>query len=82
MKSKLSDSGYRMNISIIAMCVLAFLFAPIEMFLMIKEDTWFSASDIIGYLAIFFIAAVVAGVVADILMQRLIPKIWNRAGML
>ncbi len=78
MKSKHSDSGYRMNISIIAMCVLAFLFAPIEMFLMIKEDTWFSASDIIGYLAIFFIAAVVAGVVADILMQRLIPKIWNR----
>ncbi len=74
----MNDKKYVCNISIPAMCFLLFVFAPIEMYLMIKEDTWFSLKDFAGYLFIFFIVSIIFGLLIDRLMHKFIPNIWDR----
>ena len=74
----MNGKKYVYNISIPAMCFLIFVFAPIEMYLMIKKDTWFSLKDFAGYLSIFFIVSVIFGLLIDRLMYKFIPNIWDR----
>jgi len=74
----MNDKKHVYNISIPAMCFLLFVFAPIEMYLMIKEDTWFSLKDFVGYLFIFFIVSIVFGLLIDRIMLQFIPKVWDR----
>jgi hypothetical protein len=75
----MSDKKYVCNIAIPAICFLFFIFAPVELFLMIKQDTWISLGDFGVYLLAFFVCSLIFGLLADLIFQKLCPKIWNRA---
>lgn len=74
----MSDNRFVCNIAIPAIGFLFFVFAPIELFLMIKQDTWLSLSDFGIYLLAFFACSLIGGLIADFIFQKLCPKIWNR----
>lgn len=74
----MSDKKYKCNIAIPAICFLFFIFAPIELYLMIKQDTWISLSDFGTYLLAFFVCALVVGLFIDFLLQKICAKIWDR----
>ena len=78
----MNDKKYICNYSIPAICFLFFIFAPVELYLMIKQDTWISLGDFVLYLLAFFVCSLLAGLLIDALMQRLCPKIWNKAVLL
>lgn len=67
----------RLNMELLFVGFMLFLFAPLEIFFSNNSDLWFTVYDFVGYLLIGFIAYLVLIVIAEFIAAKKIPKAWD-----
>ncbi|MGN0157333.1 MAG: hypothetical protein ACI39N_08785 [Lachnospiraceae bacterium] len=68
---------YRLNMELLFVGFMLFLFAPLEIFFANSSDLWFTVYDFAGYLLIGFLAYLVLTVILEFAFAKKNPTAWN-----